>query len=475
MKVSCSQVNRLKETYLDGGLPQDMRSSLEAHLALCPLCLNRLALARNLDRELRGVMKDVLSPPRLHSQRALAIRRRIIYGDGGRRLLMIWQPAPARASLALMLMVMLALGVAQFASSYLFPDRRPQPDVRVPTMEATVTGTRTRVVPLPSASPPDGSIILDSTPAPPSPTGETPRPLATEIVRPRPTLPVPGLVPATQVVKPARPLPTPSPQSHSPAPPSPTRSGQFGGGAPQPTRPIVTGQDVNTGSKPEGGEQAHQPPPSSTQPESTSALPTGMPELEVPQAPPSPTLSYPTQLSEPPQPTQTRQIPPTSTLASPMLTPQPSPSATQLPSQQPIRTAAPPTHTQALPTATRVHTHVPATATPELSATPLATSEPTVATTTPTQPLPTQEPPTPTVALPTDTPVAKPTHSPPATFTPITQPTRTARPTFTRPPPSHTRTPHGGWPTASPPLYTPGPRPTDTPCQPLAPTRTPTR
>src|SRR5436309_13387202 len=83
MNIDCSQVNKLKEVYVDGMLEPEVKAAIDGHAGACKGCRQRLDLARRLEQGLGGALKAGLGNPSLSGAQASAMRDRLtVQGTG---------------------------------------------------------------------------------------------------------------------------------------------------------------------------------------------------------------------------------------------------------------------------------------------------------------------------------------------------------------------------------------------------------
>jgi anti-sigma factor RsiW len=61
-EVACRQVVELVTGYLEGDLPEGLRTAVERHLAECPHCVDYLEQMRTTAAALRGLSVESISP-----------------------------------------------------------------------------------------------------------------------------------------------------------------------------------------------------------------------------------------------------------------------------------------------------------------------------------------------------------------------------------------------------------------------------
>ncbi|HYJ76070.1 MAG TPA: zf-HC2 domain-containing protein [Kineosporiaceae bacterium] len=61
-EVACRQVVELVTDYLEGDLPEPLRSAVERHLATCPPCVAYVEQMRTTAASLREVSVETISP-----------------------------------------------------------------------------------------------------------------------------------------------------------------------------------------------------------------------------------------------------------------------------------------------------------------------------------------------------------------------------------------------------------------------------
>src|SRR5438876_8921735 len=77
MTLSCSQIDQLKEAYVDGALPAEMRSAIEAHAFGCASCHEKLAVARQVKVGMGGAVKAAIGHPYMSRERVSRIQANI--------------------------------------------------------------------------------------------------------------------------------------------------------------------------------------------------------------------------------------------------------------------------------------------------------------------------------------------------------------------------------------------------------------
>src|SRR5215210_1253439 len=73
MKIDCSQVDSLKEVYVDGLLPSETTNSIEAHAAECDMCRERISTARMVKGYMPRAVKSVLGHKSLTAEQVSTI------------------------------------------------------------------------------------------------------------------------------------------------------------------------------------------------------------------------------------------------------------------------------------------------------------------------------------------------------------------------------------------------------------------
>src|SRR4051812_37229830 len=77
MTVSCSQVNALRQAYIDNRLSPEMQAAIKRHALTCDLCRGRLALSYRVKQEMGGAVKSALGEPVPSREQVLAIKGRL--------------------------------------------------------------------------------------------------------------------------------------------------------------------------------------------------------------------------------------------------------------------------------------------------------------------------------------------------------------------------------------------------------------
>src|SRR5688572_3299351 len=146
MKISCSQVNKLKEAYVDGMLDADLGSAIKSHTETCGLCASRVAVADQVKFKLGGAMKSTLGAPALSAVRKADTRGNITRRLGMTQIAARRYPLLATGLATVMLMASATFGVNQFDSLASFFDSfRPslsnndRPSIDVPIIDPTST------------------------------------------------------------------------------------------------------------------------------------------------------------------------------------------------------------------------------------------------------------------------------------------------------------------------------------------------
>src|SRR5436190_16813544 len=110
-QINCAQFDKVKEAYVDGTLAPVESAAVEAHVAGCDHCRERLGLTRNLAAGMGGLVKATLVPPSVEAQRAQAGYAQVIG-----RAAAVLSPAATRSSFAVgtlgLLVVLVVVGVA---------------------------------------------------------------------------------------------------------------------------------------------------------------------------------------------------------------------------------------------------------------------------------------------------------------------------------------------------------------------------
>src|SRR6185436_2660785 len=81
--MTCGQVDKLKEAYVDGRLAPGPAAQVAAHAAGCPGCARRIALARQVRDGLGLAVKTTLGAPALAPVRAARLHTRVVRQAGG--------------------------------------------------------------------------------------------------------------------------------------------------------------------------------------------------------------------------------------------------------------------------------------------------------------------------------------------------------------------------------------------------------
>src|SRR5688572_29849985 len=146
MKISCSQVNKLKEAYVDGMLDADLGSAIASHTETCGLCAGRVAIADQVNFTLSGAMKSTLGAPALSAVRKADTRGKIARRLGMTQIGARRYPLLATCLATVMLMASATIGVSQFDSLTSFFDslrlslsNNDRPSIDVPIIDPTST------------------------------------------------------------------------------------------------------------------------------------------------------------------------------------------------------------------------------------------------------------------------------------------------------------------------------------------------
>jgi len=212
--MNCQQVHKLKEAHVDGRLPEAQSQRIEAHLATCPRCAARVALARRVQQELAPTLQQAIGDPRLSPAAEARIRAQLWAAvEPSRpqftwRRWITWGVAPA---LALGAVILLALAI--------LPLLTPQ----LPATQQAFITPPARETPAPS--PPAVALRPTWTPLPPTstpaPTASPAGPVATRsVLRTQPAT----VAPTSQPTQPATVAPTSQPTQPL-ASPQPTPTG----------------------------------------------------------------------------------------------------------------------------------------------------------------------------------------------------------------------------------------------------------
>src|SRR6187549_2225041 len=128
MKPNCSQIDRLKEAYVDGTLPAEATAAIQEHAATCSACTARLETASKVEAGMRGAVKSLLGRPVLPASKAAGLYARITrtaaspFVKAGRSAL----PAPALmlAAMAVITLLVTQLGLLNAFNEKHEPDNR---------------------------------------------------------------------------------------------------------------------------------------------------------------------------------------------------------------------------------------------------------------------------------------------------------------------------------------------------------------
>src|SRR5687768_14702271 len=77
MRIDCSQIDKLKEAYVDGLLTPEVRAALESHAAGCSTCRRRLALAHDVQAQMGRAVKAALGRTSLSLANARALEEKL--------------------------------------------------------------------------------------------------------------------------------------------------------------------------------------------------------------------------------------------------------------------------------------------------------------------------------------------------------------------------------------------------------------
>src|SRR5438128_579935 len=77
MKISCPEVNKLKEAYIDGFLEPEVRAMLISHVAACSLCKQRVTLARKVKAGMGTAVTLALRSPAPSHREIMAAQQRL--------------------------------------------------------------------------------------------------------------------------------------------------------------------------------------------------------------------------------------------------------------------------------------------------------------------------------------------------------------------------------------------------------------
>src|SRR5689334_15323871 len=138
MIVNCSQIAKLKESYVDGLLDADTQVAIDRHAAGCAACRRCLDMALRVRADLPAALKATLGNPTLSHVQASAMRNHLV-ARGVRSPLHTLTTSPLgarylsmrRTSLMVPMVTMLLLatvtvGAAQFASGRPFMHETPK-------------------------------------------------------------------------------------------------------------------------------------------------------------------------------------------------------------------------------------------------------------------------------------------------------------------------------------------------------------
>src|SRR5438876_1364032 len=123
MRISCLQIDRLKEPYVDGLLSPQVRAAIEEHAGNCARCTQRIAIARQVKAAMGGAVRAALSSPAAvpasnsaapNPARAAGAKESARGMRGGiSSRLGFRPPSLATGVVAVMLVVSVAVGLAQ--------------------------------------------------------------------------------------------------------------------------------------------------------------------------------------------------------------------------------------------------------------------------------------------------------------------------------------------------------------------------
>lgn len=444
--MNCSQVNKLKEAYVDNRLSANARVALEVHTSGCALCTRRIGVAQQVKSGMSKAVKLALGDLTPTASDMAAMRARLdarISSNGASRFRM------PSYSLSIPLMMLLVATILATAIQTGFVHRLLNPDVTI------------RPVPVFSTPSPTVAWVAPSSTA-------TPLVQATDEARPRPTdeAVLPQVIDTPEPTKAADDVVVPTAEATSLPPRGP--------------RPEATAQKSESSPTEKPGNAAL---PTATAaiavigPDEPVVLPTVTEELATEQVTPEARPFAPVATSTRAQERATEEASSTSTsvptrqVATETRTPISGQAATATATLKPTEEAEP-REVTSTPTRTRTATLVPSTTATETptSAPATSTNVPVAATRTATpsqtaSAVPTQTATQTNTALPTSTLIPTATSSvvPSSTATQTSvAPSATATRTPTMPPPPHhSPTPPPQW--TPPPTRTSAPQPTGPP------------
>src|SRR5690242_18077608 len=99
--MNCTQVNQLKEAYVDGLLAPAVRAAVDAHAAGCALCRDRLAVAAQVRAGLGPALKATLRQPGLTPAQAAALHEQVRRRAAPAGLLRAWAGGLGRTATGL--------------------------------------------------------------------------------------------------------------------------------------------------------------------------------------------------------------------------------------------------------------------------------------------------------------------------------------------------------------------------------------
>jgi len=219
--MNCQQVYRLKQAFVDGSLPEAENQHIEAHLAVCPHCAARVALARRIHRELGPTLQQVIGTPQLSPGTEARIRARLwdaVEPAQVRPAWLRWVTWGAAPTLALAAVLLLALVVWPLLTSqlpatqqaYVTPpvQETPVPPSSAAALRPTWTPAPTSLPPTPTATPGE-PVVTPAESAAPGPTQKPATVVPTRQPTQQPPGPTPTAAPATpSVVIASGPTPT---------------------------------------------------------------------------------------------------------------------------------------------------------------------------------------------------------------------------------------------------------------------------